>query len=251
MALQEELERQGNWLFKRRGTLPIIIIAIGLAVYLYNKYRSKSILLNDSQYENLYEVACLLVSFIGLIIRIYTVGFTPVNTSGRNTESQLADSLNTRGIYSMVRHPLYLGNFFMWAGIAMLTAHFWFIVSFVLLYAIYYERIMFAEEQFLRRKFGNIYLEWASTTPAILPAFRKLQKNNRRFNCRKILRNEKNGVAAMFILFFVFDFLGELVINSNNYNFILWVGCGLSVIAYLLLKYLKYKTKLLSLEDKQ
>lgn len=248
MALQEELEAQGNWLFKRRGMLPIIIIVIGLAVYLSNKYHSKSILLNDSQYENWYEVVCLFVSLIGLGIRVYTVGFTQINTSGRNTESQLADSVNTKGIYSMVRHPLYLGNFFMWLGLAMLTADFWFIVSFVLLYAIYYERIMFAEEQFLKRKFGTIYLEWASATPAILPAFRRFQKNNRKFNWRKILRNEKNGFAALFILFFLFDFLGELVINSNNYNFILWVGGAFGVIIYLVLKYLKYKTNLLSID---
>ena len=33
------------------------------------------------------------------------------NTSGRNTHDQVADSLNTSGIYSIVRHPLYVGNF--------------------------------------------------------------------------------------------------------------------------------------------
>lgn len=51
--LQEEFEWQGNWLFKRRGTLSHIIIAIGLAEYLFNKYRSSAILLQDDGRENL------------------------------------------------------------------------------------------------------------------------------------------------------------------------------------------------------
>jgi protein-S-isoprenylcysteine O-methyltransferase Ste14 len=198
MALQEEMEIQGNWLFKRRGSLPLIIIAIGLAVYLVNKYFSKSIFLNDDQYEKWYEVSCLLVSLLGQCIRIFTIGFSQTHTSGRNTASQLAESINTKGIYSIVRHPLYLGNFFMWLGVAMLTADFWFIVSFVLVYAIYYERIMFAEEQFLRKKFGDVYLEWASKTPAFFPAFNKFQKDKRRFSWRKIFRHEKKWHCGSF-----------------------------------------------------
>src|SRR4051794_5826899 len=101
MALQEEMEIQGNWLFKRRGSLPLIIIAIGLAVYLVNKYFSKSIFLNDDQYEKWYEVSCLLVSLLGQCIRIFTIGFSQTHTSGRNTASQLAESINTKGIYSI------------------------------------------------------------------------------------------------------------------------------------------------------
>jgi hypothetical protein len=34
MALQEEMEKQGNFLFKYRGYLPLIIVAIGLAVFI-------------------------------------------------------------------------------------------------------------------------------------------------------------------------------------------------------------------------
>ena len=250
MALQEEMEVQGNWLFKRRGSLPLIIIAIGLAVYLLSKYFSASVFLNDDLYEKCFEVTCLMVSLIGQCIRIYTIGFSQTHTSGRNTASQLAESLNTKGIYSIVRHPLYLGNFFMWLGVAMLTANFWFIVAFVLIYAIYYERIMFAEEQFLRKKFGDAYLQWASKTPAFFPAFKNFQKDNERFDWRKIFRHEKNGIAALFILFFVFDFLGELIIHSTNYNLILWSGCIFSVVAYLVIKYRKFSTDKLSVEDR-
>ncbi|WP_292010435.1 isoprenylcysteine carboxylmethyltransferase family protein [Chryseobacterium sp.] len=130
MALKEELERQGNWLFKYRSFLPLSILMLGVLVLIQTSLKN-----SDSVCTKYYEVLCLLVSTIGLVIRIYTVGYTPKNTSGRNTsEGQVAETLNTSGIYSIVRHPLYLGNFFMWLGPAMFTENIWFIISFVLFY---------------------------------------------------------------------------------------------------------------------
>ena len=142
MALQEEMESQGNFLFKHRGTFPIIILVIGFFIFLQTKMNSE-ILSNETLIqENIYQYVCLFISLFGLIIRIYTVGHTPANTSGRNTSGQLADVLNSTGIYSIVRHPLYLGNFFMWLGVAMLTFNFWFIIAFIFIYWVYYERII-------------------------------------------------------------------------------------------------------------
>ena len=90
--------------------------------------------------------------------------------SGRNTvQGQIADELNTKGLYSIVRNPLYVGNYFLWLGIAMLTCNPWFIAIFTLIFWIYYERIVFAEEEFLRKKFGDAYLEWTVRTPIFIP----------------------------------------------------------------------------------
>jgi protein-S-isoprenylcysteine O-methyltransferase Ste14 len=165
MALIEELEEQGNVLFKFRSYIPIFFLASGLGVYAYKIY--------DMTYPDLgfnYWLISLAVGLLGLLVRIYTVGHTPANTSGRNTtEGQVADELNQTGIYSIVRHPLYLGNFLMWMGVAMLTADLWYLVAFTFTYWVYYERIMFAEEAFLRRKFGEAYLKWASDKPAFIP----------------------------------------------------------------------------------
>jgi len=64
------------------------------------------------------------VSCVGLGTRILTIGHTPQRTSGRNTKAQVAETLNTTGLYSMLRQPLYLGNFFMGLGLAFF-AHLW------------------------------------------------------------------------------------------------------------------------------
>ncbi|MGB8874133.1 MAG: hypothetical protein WCC75_12145, partial [Desulfobaccales bacterium] len=45
-------------------------------------------------------------------------GLPPRGTSGRNTQGQVAETLNTTGIYSLVRNPLYLGNFLIWLGLS-------------------------------------------------------------------------------------------------------------------------------------
>ena len=110
MALIHEFENSGNWLFKRRSWLPVFMIVAGIVtMYLGNR---QAIL-----YDMRDELIFLGVSLFGQVIRILTVGFAPKNTSGRNTvNGQIADELNVTGIYSILRHPLYLGNFFMWLG---------------------------------------------------------------------------------------------------------------------------------------
>jgi protein-S-isoprenylcysteine O-methyltransferase Ste14 len=70
------------------------------------------------------------------------------------------------GAYSIARHPIYFGNFFIGLGFALYCASFWVVAVFVLLFWVYYERIMFAEEEFLRRTFGKAYESWAARTPA-------------------------------------------------------------------------------------
>lgn len=246
MALQEEFEKQGVWLFRYRGTLPLIILAIGAALYLQTKLNPESFFLEGTSYLIYYELFCLLVCFLGLGIRIYTVGHTPENTSGRNVTGQVADTLNTSGIYSTVRHPLYLGNFFMWLGPALLTGNLWFIISFCLFYWVYYERIMFAEEQFLRRKFANIYTDWAEKVPPFIPNTKNFRTPNLPFSWKKVLKKEKNGLAAVFIIFMVFDIAGKMLQQRTDYNYFYIGACIFTLFLYLILKYLKSQTTVLN-----
>jgi protein-S-isoprenylcysteine O-methyltransferase Ste14 len=251
MALQEELEEQGKWLFKYRSTLPLIILLVGAILYLRTEIYPETFALEETSYEIYFETLCLIISLFGLTIRAYTVGHTPKNTSGRNTdEGQVADTLNTTGIYSMVRHPLYLGNFFMWLGPAMLTGQFWFVVAFCFFYWIYYERIMFAEEQFLRRKFQLRYTEWAENVPAFLPRFGNFVKPGLPFSWKKVIKKEKNGLLAVFLIFFAFDIAGDLIENETHLNYFLIGGCIISLLSYVVLKYLKSQTTVLDEEGR-
>ena len=245
--LQKEFKKQGDFLFRYRSYLPLIILVAGLAVFIQTKTS-----LSEAGVPfpgDIWLVVCLLVSLAGQIIRAVTVGYTPANTSGRNAAEQVADEINTSGIYSSVRHPLYVGNFFMWLGLAMLTANLWFIFSFVFLYWVYYERIMYAEEMFLVGKFGEAYENWAEKTPAFIPSFKNYRKPALSFSWKKVLKKEKNGITGIFVIFFIFNLIAQWI-DAGWGKFSLekdfWFYAAIFfVVFYLIFKYLKRKTTVL------
>jgi len=214
MPLKEEFRSQGNFLFKHRSYLPLIILIVGLIVYIYT-IDSEAISLERFT-NNRSELLYLAVALFGLLIRVYSVGFAAKNTSGRNTSvGQVADSINSTGIYSTVRHPLYLGNFFMWLGIALFTANLWFLIAFIFMYWLYYERIMYAEEEFLRDKYGEEYVKWAERTPAIIPSFRSWIKPEGHFSLWKVIKQEKSGVLNVFLAIFLFKIIAGFIIYEE------------------------------------
>ena len=121
MALIEELIQQGNKLFKYRSNLPVPFAILGLAIYLHNIH-----FVDKEMHSLTFEIGCLAVGILGQVIRAITLGYTPKGTSGRNTHGQVAEELNTKGMYSIMRNPLYLGNFFMWFAIILFIDVYWF-----------------------------------------------------------------------------------------------------------------------------
>jgi len=217
MALVHEFENSGNWLFKRRSWLPALMIIAGIIMmYLGNRQS----LIFDMRDEFIF----LGVSFFGQVIRILTVGFTPKNTSGRNTiNGQIADELNVTGIYSLVRHPLYLGNFFMWLGPVLLLRSIGVTIVFGLIYWLYYERIMFAEEQFLRRKFGDIYDKWSEKVSSFIPFSFKYISPGLPFSVKNVLKREYNSFVNIFVIFTLLDLFRNYFLSERIYLTAMWI----------------------------
>jgi protein-S-isoprenylcysteine O-methyltransferase Ste14 len=110
-----------------------------LLVLLLPGFSEFSYIDQSHHYDYLWEILCLFVSFFGFFIRCYTIGYVPEGTSGRNEKNQKADSLNTDGIYSLMRNPLYFGNFFMYLGVTMFVRLWWVCLIYGLLFMIYTE----------------------------------------------------------------------------------------------------------------
>ena len=185
MALVHSFEKNGNILFKYRGQIPVILFLMSIPTVYFTDYK----LFNSNHTLDLILfITCILFSFSGQVIRAIAIGTSSKHTSGRNTKEQVADALNTKGIYSTVRHPLYLGNYFMWIGIVMFTYNIWFVLLVSLLFWLFYERIMFAEERFLERKFGQDYVDWSMKVPPFWPSMKNHIKTEIPFSMKTILR---------------------------------------------------------------
>ena len=241
MALKNEFKNQGDWLFRHRSFLPLLLLPLViLGVFTGHFLKTGSLI------ENIYNIFCIIISLVGLGVRIITIGHAPKRTSGRNTKKQIADSLNTTGIYSIVRHPLYLGNFLMWLGIILFVQSLWLIFIFILMFWIYYERIMFTEEVFLIEKFGENYIEWANKTPFFFPRFKLWKKSNLSFSFKKVLKQEYPGLFGLVSCFTLIHFLKNLILQNRFFISLPWLIIFLfTFLFYLIIRIIKKKTKLL------
>ena len=243
MILRDHLAQQGNWLFRHRSFLPLLLLP--LAIVALPDSGSLDGLFGDGV-EDACEIISLVISLAGLALRCATVGFVPGGTSGRNTRSQRAEFLNTTGFYSLMRHPLYVGNFLMIIGIALNTKALWFTAIVAVAFWIYYERIMMAEEAFLSEKFGDSYRRWAERTPVLMIRPSRWQAPVLPFSWRTVLRREYNGLLLICLSFGVWNLIEDIFFENDaepDPGWLLVIAFG--VVAFLVLRGLKKRTRLL------
>ncbi len=246
MMLKEKMIKDGESLFRWRSYLPLLLGSIFL-VAMY-RYRLPG---GDETTDKLWEGVCLLVSSLGVLVRVLTAGHAPRRTSGRNTRKQVAERLNTTGMYSITRHPLYLGNYLIMLGVSLFPFQWWLPVICSLAFWIYYERIMMAEEEFLSKKFGAAYSKWAEETPAFIPAIWKWRPGELPFSLRTVLKREYNSVFAIIVAFAALEFIGNAIAYEELVLDIAW--CALlvaSFLAWTTLRFAKKHTSLLKVPER-
>lgn len=197
------------------------------------------------------RVIAFAVSFLGLVIRAITIGYAPKDTSGRNSKDHVAGVLNTTGIYSIVRNPLYLGNFLIVLGVALIVKPFWLVVIYFFIFWIYYEQIIFSEEEFLLKKFGENYYKWTNKTPVIIPKFTGYKKNILSFSLLNVLGREYQSFFALIVVFFLLETIGTF--QAENFFIInkVWIIIlSASFAIFLILRILKKNTNFLNIENR-
>lgn len=210
MKLLDHFSRSGDLFFRWRSYLPLLLLPLFGASFIGARYPFDSHLLDLA-----WEVACFLFSLAGLGIRVFTVGSAPRGTSGRNTREQKAEILNTTGAYSVVRHPLYLGNYLVALGMSFFSRT-WFLPIIVSLTALlYYERIAAREEEYLEKKFGEEFRRWAAGVPAMIPNLRNYRPPVMPFSWTKALGREFYGIFVVATSFFILDVIQEFAITGR------------------------------------
>jgi protein-S-isoprenylcysteine O-methyltransferase Ste14 len=248
MSLHESMVKHGHTLFRWRSYIPLLFV-----VPLFLAFRESVVferVVGDGL-EDLWVLVCFIIALAGLAVRWVTVGFVPAGTSGRNTQGQRADALNTTGMYSIVRNPLYLGNFITLLGVVLSIKVWWLVLIIMMGFFIYMERIILAEEKFLHEKYGEEYDSWRERTPVIIPDFKLWQPPALPFSFRTVLKREYQGLLGMVSAFFITEIIADLGFEKEPLMVWLkedmaWPVIFFTTLAFcLVIRYLKKHTRVL------
>ncbi len=253
MSLHDTMVKHGHSLFRWRSYLPLLFL--GPLFLAFHEAAKLEALVGDAV-EDAWVLICFILSLFGLLIRWVTVGFVPGGTSGRNTQGQRADVLNTTGMYSVVRNPLYLGNFIAIVGVTLSIKVWWLVLLFSMFFFIYMERIILAEEKYLHEKFGDEYDSWRDKTPVIIPNFKLWQAPDMTFSLKTVLKREYQGLLGVTTAFFLTEVIVDLLFEKESFmewivdDYIWPVTFFLVLVLCLVLRYLKKHTDVLKVDGR-
>jgi hypothetical protein len=112
-------------------------------------------------------VTGFIIAASGQLWRIYAAGVIHKNR-------QLAST----GAYSLVRHPLYLGNFLVLGGFTLACGNWVVLVVVAFFFFFYYPTAIRYEDHKLEEIFGEEWRSWSSNIPAMFPTRLKWRSNH-------------------------------------------------------------------------
>lgn len=246
--IADAIARQGSWFFRWRsyvllGFAPLILWSISQPEPIELQFGPLA--------DSIYETICIVIAFAGLGIRILVAGYVPAGTSGRNTRRQIAEKLNTTGIYSLTRNPLYLGNALTVIGVALFTQSLSLVLLMAMFLVIYLERIIAAEEQFLETTFGEPYVNWARGVPVFFPRTHGWTAPVLPFSIKTVLKREHSSMLAILVALYVIDQFREWMTSSNPAFDLDWNAALLAGVSiYLALVWMKKQTRFLHVDGR-
>jgi hypothetical protein len=140
---------------------------------------------------------------------------------------------------------LYLGNFLIGFGISLVLWVWWIPLIYTLAFCLYYERIMFAEEAYLRSQFGDQFETWAAATPAFWPRFSQWRWPDLPFSVRNVLRREYTAVLVIVLGHAGIEFGEHETVASYPWYTYWTVFLVVGISIYVTLRTLKRHTTLL------
>ncbi len=245
MKLLAHFPGSGDTLFRRRGLLPLLLLPLFL-LGLVDARLPASL----PPGVRAWQLLSLAIALAGLALRVAAVGTAPPGTSERSTTSPRASRLRSTGLYSVVRHPLYLGNTLTAVGLACFTTRWYVPVVVVLLAALYHERIAAREETFLEAKFGAEFAQWAERVPAFIPRFSGYVRGETPFRWRRVLAREFHALFVIGSSFFVLDLARAALATGRLVFDLFWTSSFLFTAAiFIVCSLLKRHTNVLKMEE--
>jgi len=170
--------KTGYWLFRNRGWLglPFFLVALVFA-------RPSPVLLS----------AGIALVILGELARWASVSFSGRTTRSRQVE---APRLVTQGPYAWTRNPIYWGNFLVGLGMTLSSGALfpWLAVAFAILFWVEYALIVLAEEDYLKKAFGQEFADYCERAHRFLVIPRKTTW--RGGSWRAALRSERSTLLV-------------------------------------------------------
>lgn len=113
--------------------------------------------------EKMLDPVGFIIVLSGQYLRIYARGYK----SEKNIHK---DNLITSGPYALVRNPMYLGSFLIGFGMSILLLRLWVIPIYITLFSLWYWHQIHDEQQRLKEKFGQQYIDYCRQTPCFFPS---------------------------------------------------------------------------------
>jgi protein-S-isoprenylcysteine O-methyltransferase Ste14 len=143
---------------------PEPFILLGVA---YSLFRGIESLSSPTTAQSIVAASGAALVLIGCAVVIWTVlSWTSIFAGHGVLEDH---RLITRGAYAVVRHPVYVGAFLIWLGLALAFSNVLALVITVVYVIPVYILYLRAEESMMLESFGEEYRDYRSTVPMLLP----------------------------------------------------------------------------------
>jgi len=232
------LVRFGNFLFSGRNLVfPLAFLAIAAASFPRAPFGSE-------RADLILDVIGLSVAAAGQTLRAVVIGLAYIRRGGKEKKIH-ADRLVQDGIFAHSRNPLYVGNMMVFLGLFLVLNSTWGYLIGVPFFYIAYLSITLAEEDFLRKQFGEEYVAYCRRVNRFLPSWKGMAATMRSmsFDWGRLIRKEYGSTfiwitAALGLLLWEvaarqgWDSVGHRAIVLAT----IWV---MALAAYLLARYLK------------
>jgi protein-S-isoprenylcysteine O-methyltransferase Ste14 len=234
MLLKDRFVHAGNTLFRYRGAQFLLMIPV------FALYRSNLVHTQDSI---AYSALCVAVAACGMIVRAMTVGFVTNLTSGRNTLHQVAEELNSTGAYSIVRNPLYVGNYLILLAALMIAQSAQIVFLGTIVFAAFYTPIIFTEEAFLVDKFRERFSDYARGVNCIVPSLKNYRPPSAPFSFKMLLKREHDTWLTTTLALTAGEALRQMLARTPyrsaatalNGDTCLWSGAALDAVGVITL----------------
>jgi len=196
-------------------------LAIGAACFRFRAFSVVPVILliyfifdpmDTGSFNPILNTLGFLLALTGAATRIISAGYARPFTSGRENYLK-AESLNTSGFYSIVRNPLYVGNFLVYNGVLVAYSSPAALAFFNAFFIVNYYFIILSEENYLENQFGEKYREYRRAVPKVIPRFTLYRKNDHPFSLARAVYKEKNTTC-----YWIFFYAVSLLVKQYKFN---------------------------------